>query len=213
MKLVFGVTVSDELEELQRLIPYLQEHKIKDSEIVVLADNLTVTKEVLDYLDIKGVPHYAKNLNNNFGEFKTALNVICKDLHKADYIFQIDADEIPSYVLVKNIYMIIEWNPDVDVFFVPRKNRVDGITDELLKEWKWAFNPKTHLINYPDYQGRIYKSHLKWVGKVHERLDMETYVWLPKDDDLYLMHDKKIEKQIKQNNFYKNINDGDDTFI
>lgn len=207
MKLVFGITVSTEIEEIKQLIPLLKENKLDECEIVVLADGLTVTKEVLDYLNEEKVPHYAKNLNNDFGEFKTTLNVICKDLHEADYIFQIDADEMVDVSLIKNVKLILESNPDVDTFYIPRRNTVKGLEshEELIKEWGWVMNPKTHYINFPDYQGRIYKSHLKWVGKVHEKLNHESYGLLPTEEEFSLYHDKKLEKQIKQNNFYRTL--------
>ena len=40
-----------------------------------------------------------------------------------DYIFQIDADEIPEEFLVKNLKLVLESNP-VDVLITPRKNLV-----------------------------------------------------------------------------------------
>ena len=147
MKVVFGITVSTEIEEIKQLIPFLKKHIPDDCEIVALADNLTVTEDVLIYLNEQKISHYAKNLNNNFGEFKTALNVICKDLHQADYIFQIDADEIPNKVIVKNIKLIIEANPDVDVFYLPRRNIVKGITENLLREWQWVASKNENCIS------------------------------------------------------------------
>lgn len=205
MKIVYGITVSNEIDEIQRLIPFLKDHQIKDSEIVVLVDDLTVTPEVINYLNGQEIPHYAKKLNNNFGEFKTALNVICKDIHEADYVFQLDADEMPNKVIVENVKLIIEANPDVDVFYLPRRNTVEGITTELLHEWQWVYDTNTGYINFPDYQGRIYKSNLTWVGKVHEQLNSKTYTLMPTDENFSLYHYKKIDKQIKQNNFYKNL--------
>lgn len=205
MKIVFGITVSNEIDEIKRLISFLQENKLKDHEIVVLADDLTVTKEVLDYLIEEKIPHYAKKLNNDFGEFKTALNVICKDIHEADYIFQIDADEVPTETLVRNIETILEYNPNIDAFLVPRINTLNVYDEDLIKQWQWVYDKKTGYINFPDYQGRVYKSHLKWLGKVHEHLNYETYAFLPKEEKFCLRHHKTIDKQIKQNNFYKTL--------
>lgn len=202
MKLVYGITASTEIDELTLLVTTLRTHT--DDEIVVLCDSLTVTEEVTKFLNDEKIPHYAKSLNNNFGEFKTALNVICKDLHGADYVFQLDADENINSFIIENIKPIVELNPDADVFFFPRMNFVYNITDKHLAEWGWNKHEKGYL-NFPDYQGRVYKSHLKWVGKVHEKINCKTYVLLPEEEVYSLYHFKTIEKQEKQNNFYKTI--------
>ncbi len=63
-------------------------------------------------------------------------------------------------------------------------------------------------VNYPDYQWRIWKNkpEIKWVNKVHERLDgFKTYVALPPQEEFSLYHPKDIERQEKQNKFYEII--------
>jgi hypothetical protein len=42
MKISYAVTVCNELEEIKRLIAFLQEHKREQDEIVVLMDNGTM---------------------------------------------------------------------------------------------------------------------------------------------------------------------------
>lgn len=65
------------------------------------------------------------------------------------------------------------------------------------------------IINYPDYQGRIYKNnkHIKWVGKVHEVIKgHENHFYFPKNKLNYcIYHPKTIHKQKKQNKFYNDI--------
>jgi hypothetical protein len=48
---------------------------------------------------------------------------------------------------------------------------------------------------------------MSWYGKVHERiLGGQKFSSLPTDDDDYcIQHHKTIERQEKQNNFYKTI--------
>ena len=53
-----------------------------------------------------------------------------------DYIFHIDADEIPNEILLKQLPTILEIN-DTDLVWVPRINIVDGITDFHLNLWPW----------------------------------------------------------------------------
>lgn len=63
------------------------------------------------------------------------------------------------------------------------------------------------IINKPDYQGRIFKKGLSWSGKVHERITgAKFYSLLPFEDELYcIQHNKTIDRQEKQNNFYTTI--------
>lgn len=62
------------------------------------------------------------------------------------------------------------------------------------------------LINFPDIQGRIYKKHLKWVGKIHEKIDgADNFTILPQQLEFCIIHIKNIEKQEKQNKLYDDI--------
>ena len=66
----------------------------------------------------------------------------------------------------------------------------------------------TPIINFSDNQTRIVKNtpSIKWVNKVHERLDgFKTYSTLPAQDEFCLLHPKSIERQEKQNQFYNTI--------
>ena len=64
-------------------------------------------------------------------------------------------------------------------------------------------------VNWPDYQWRIWKNtpEIKWVNKVHERLDgFKTYAQLPADTEaMALYHPKTIDRQIKQNAYYDTL--------
>ena len=75
------------------------------------------------------------------------------DLCNGDYIFQIDADEIPNNELIDNLPQILEMN-SVDVILVPRVNLVDGLTDEYIKKWNWNVDDKGR-VNWPDPQWRV----------------------------------------------------------
>ena len=67
------------------------------------------------------------------------------DLCNGDYIFQIDADEIPNKEPIENLPQILEMN-SVDVILVPRVNLVDGLTDEYIKKWNWNVDDKGRVI-------------------------------------------------------------------
>ena len=105
------------------------------------------------------------------------------------------------------IPQIIEGNPTVDVYRVPRINTVEGLTQEHIQKWRWRVDDKGR-VNFPDYQWRIYKNDpkIKWKNKVHEVLEgYDRYSELPPNETLCLIHDKTIEKQEKQNNYYNTL--------
>lgn len=207
MKISFAITVCNELEEIKRLVPFILENKRPQDEIVVLYDNKNGNPEVLDFLlpyNIK--PHVQTwrgfDFEDNFADWKNKLSDYCE----GDYIFQLDADEMISKYMVKNINVMIEMNPDIDLIFLPRINTVDGLTEKHIQKWNWSVNENGY-VNHPDYQGRIYKSNLKWFGKVHERIvGYNKFSLLPEDDkDYSIIHHKTIDKQEKQNNYYNTL--------
>lgn len=215
MKISYAVTVCNEFIEIQRLITFLLEHKRPQDEIVVqmdlslddLKDCPTIKREVFGYI----MKHNEQGnirvifcpLNNDFGAFKNHLTTQCE----GDYIFQIDADEIPHQKLIEILPAILEENIECDVIMVPRVNTVAGITQEHIQKWRWNVNEKG-WINWPDEQWRIYKnkSEIKWVNKVHERLDgYKVWTHLPIIEEFALYHPKSIDKQEKQNELYSKL--------
>jgi len=201
MKISYAITVCNELEEIKRLVSFLLEYKRPEDEIVILWDE-NGDPRVWEYLiSIPEPRHFRDHFNKNFSEWKNKLSSVCK----GDYIFQIDADEIPNDNLIENLPAILENN--VDVILVPRVNTVQGITPQHIQAWGWKQNDKG-WIQWPDFQWRIYKNdpEIKWKNKLHEILDgFTTYSNLPEMEEYALYHPKTIEKQEKQNNFYSKL--------
>jgi glycosyltransferase involved in cell wall biosynthesis len=142
-------------------------------------------------------------LNGDFASFKNNLKKHCSK----KWIFNIDADEMPSSFLIENIHPILESNDDLDVLIVPRWNIVEGITKEHINRWRWKYDEQGR-INWPDWQMRIYKNkeEIQWKNKVHEVLEgFDKYAMLPDDKDYCLFHNKSIQRQEKQNDFYDTI--------
>jgi len=134
----YCVTVHDELEELIRLLNLLQKHIHPDDEILIQYDEERVSKAVLDYLNV--VSTLTNNhrvisfpLNNDFASYKNNL----KNHASGIFIFNIDADEIPNEYLLQNLRELLEANKETDVFFVPRINTVDGLTQSHVDKWGW----------------------------------------------------------------------------
>lgn len=207
MKISYAVTVCNEFLEVQRLVNFLRKNKRQQDEIVVLYDQKNGNEELAKWLAKQSkYPNFqfwrGLDFDGHFADWKNKLNQYCK----GDYIFQIDADEIPSEFLIEKLPLILENNP-VDLFLVPRVNTVEGLTDEYIKKWRWNVNEKG-WVNWPDLQMRIYKNRpgLKWQNKVHEVIiGSESHTDLPLSEDFALLHPKKIDRQIKQNNYYDTL--------
>ena len=210
MKISYAITVCNELIEIQRLLDFLLANKRKQDEIVVLVDNPGGEDDEMISLLYQYESHnqdhmcvWRSEFEGHFGNWKNKLNSYCK----GDYIFQIDADEMISKELIDNLPSILEYNPNNEVYLVPRINTVDGLTQAHIKKWGWNIN-QDEWINFPDYQWRIYKNDTKivWVNKVHERLSgFNTYANLPAVVEYCLLHHKTISKQEMQNNFYDKL--------
>ena len=206
MKISFAITVCNELEEIKKLVLFLFKHKRKEDEIVILYDEKNGNPEILDFLlPYNKFPHVQTwrgfDFEGNFADWKNKLNDYCQ----GDYIYQIDADEMVSEYVIKNLHQILELNPKVDLIFVPRINTVNGITQEHVNKWGWNVNDKG-WVNFPDAQGRIFRKGMTWYGKVHERIiGGQKFSSLPLDEEYCIQHHKTIERQEKQNNYYSTL--------
>ena len=207
MKISYAITVCNEYEEIQKLLSFLLLNIREEDEIVVLFDKKSGTAEVWEYLIELRKHEYikltSKTFKNHFADWKNYL----KDLCIGDYIFQIDADETPDESLINNLPLILEANPNNEVYLVPRINTVEGLTQEHINKWRWNVNEKG-WVNWPDYQWRIWKNkpEIKWVNKVHEKLEgFRTYATLPAEEGVALYHPKDIKRQEKQNNYYDTL--------
>ena len=209
ISITYAITVCNELNEITKLVDFLQNRIDRDDEILIQYDSDSATKAVTDYLKIISQLHNSNikvisyPLSGDFASYKNNL----KNHANGMFIFQIDADEIPSEHLIENIHDFLEYNKDVDLFFIPRVNTVDGLTQEHITKWRWQVNEKG-WVNFPDYQTRLYRrtSEIEWQGKVHERIvGYNTLSVLPQEENYCLYHPKEIERQEKQNAYYDTI--------
>ena len=219
MKISYGITVYNEHTELDNLLYHLSKHIREEDEVVVTQDVSKVGKGVFEpeFQALEKVlekyeygtyfqPRQLRVMTFEFRKDFSALKNYTKEQCSGDYIFHIDADEIPNEVLLKQLPQILEIN-DTDLVWVPRVNIVNGITDWHLKHWHWRQTEKG-WINFPDYQARIFRNtdDIKWVREVHEHIDgAKTYSHLPPHEELTLKHEKEISKQEQQNRLYDTI--------
>ena len=209
MKISYAITVCNEHKELDKLLTFLFEHKRPEDEVIVQMDNGNATEEVWDVVE-KFETHQASEyanhsfaLDKNFAQYKNKLNSHCN----GDWIFQIDADEIPNEYLIQALPYILEANDGVEAYWVPRVNTVAGITEGHIQKWGWRLNEEG-WVNFPDWQMRIYqnKEEIYWIKPVHEQLKGYTkFANLPAEEKFCLYHPKDIGRQEKQNAFYETI--------
>lgn len=207
MKISYAITVCNEFVEIQKLVSFLLEHKRYEDEIVILYDEKNGHEGVEEYLRTHSVNNefiwYGKEFNDHFADWKNYLNSLCS----GDYIFQIDADEVPNKKLIDTLPSLLEGNSNIDLFLVPRVNTVEGLTDEHINKWRWNVNDKG-WINWPDYQMRLYRNSddIVWQNKVHEVItNSDTHTELPMNENFALYHPKEIKRQEKQNEYYSTL--------
>jgi hypothetical protein len=207
MKITYAVTVCNEFLEIQRLLNFLLTHKRPQDGVVVLFDSKNGDPEIELFLRNRSVNKsfawHKAEFQGHFADWKNHLTSLCD----GDYIFQIDADEIPHTKLIELLPAILEENIQCDVITVPRINTVEGMSQDHMQQWGWNVNAEG-WINWPDEQWRIYKNkpYLKWINKVHERIDgHKIWTFLPTIEEFALYHPKTIERQVKQNNYYNTL--------
>jgi len=205
VRISYAIPVCNEHEELDRLLSLLIKNKRQEDEIVVQADLGNTTREVYQVVDkhkdqIRLVEF---GLKGNFGAFKNNLKANCY----GEWIFQIDADEYLKEEFIQHLPEILQDNPTIDLFLLPRINTVDGLTQQHIDTWRWRVDEKG-WVNFPDYQTRILQNSPKinWANKVHEVLTGHTtYALMPPEEFYCLIHPKTIKRQEYQNKLYESI--------
>jgi glycosyltransferase involved in cell wall biosynthesis len=213
MKISYLVTCKNETLELLQLIEKLKTHidfVAPNDEVVILDDfsNNEDTKKILAKAKSYGFAVVQHALNKNFAEHKNYGSKRCV----GDYIVQCDADEYLYPALLNNMHELLESNPTVELYRVPRVNIVRGATDNDARNWGWHISKLSEFGDLPiinwgngDYQSRIYKNSLRiqWQKPLHETIVGASIVaHLPKEVEWSIIHDKTIDRQRAQNEFY-----------
>jgi len=208
MKISYAIPVCNELVEITKLLNFLEKYIDKEDEVVVLFDTNNGSQSVEQFLRAKSVnptffQWYPYHFDGHFANMKNHLKSLCT----GDWIFQIDADELPHESLITNLKPLLKLNTSTEMLLVPRVNTVEGITQEHINKWRWNVNEKG-WVNWPDYQTRIIQNSpkIQWISKVHEVITgFSTKGLLPMEEDWCLYHPKDIKRQEAQNNFYNTL--------
>ena len=204
-QLSYAICVCNEVREIGLLLTFLDEVRDKSlSEIIILVDSTKSTKELVKCLKKfqDSITVYTREFDGDFAAHKNFLNSKCN----GSYIFNIDADEIPQEGLIRFIETNIS-RLGADLVYVPRINICPGYTQKFLEKWKFNVN-NAGWINWPDYQGRIYRrsKEIKWVGRIHEKIQgtsISGTVTEHPDPTLAIWHVKDVPRQNFQNESYK----------
>lgn len=201
-KISYAICVKDEVDSFVKLIDFLLKHKKQDDEIVVISDYSTspLVKNYINKVD----KFVFKKLMFDFASHKNIFFSLCRN----EYIFNLDADELPSDRLISDIHTIIS-ERNVDLIWLPRLNLFNGYSEQEIKNFGWNVDKsKNNAINFPDYQGRVYKNcnELRWKNKLHEQIKGARIVKkLKYNEGYYLTHIKTKSAQDKSNYLYNNL--------
>lgn len=136
----YAVTVCNEVEETKRLLNFLQKTINPEDEIVVLLDSPKCPNDLREFLHDFASKGWIKlkedTFQKSFGNWKNKL----LEMTTKDYIFQLDADEMITEELVRDLPHILYNNPNLDVLGIVRRNQVEGITPEHIKKWGWRIS-------------------------------------------------------------------------
>ena len=206
MRICYKILTHNETDSLEKLLDFLFEN-IKETDHIIVDDDFSdsPTRKILSkYVESNQYDYFQNKLEDDFSKQHNYADSLVRD--EFDYIFSIDADELPNKWLIENIHEILESN-DIDLIWVPRINTVEGITEEYIQQWGWRVNEKG-WVNFPDYQGRIYKNDesINWENPVHEIVTGAKKVsHFPTEEEFCLYHPKDIQRQVKQNELYSKI--------
>ena len=203
MFLSYLVTCHNETSSLDKLLSKLVQNK-KDNHEIVLLDDYSDNPESLEIIQKykEKTSFHQHKLDRNYGAHKNYGIEQCK----GTWIFQLDGDEYPTDLLLENIDVVLESNVDNEVLWLPRLNYFTDVTELDVKTWGW--NYQDGMINYPDYQSRIYRnlSHIRYQRRLHEKVEgFKSYTFVPPQKDYAIVHEKTIEKQRQTNLNYNKM--------
>ena len=204
MRLSYAICVCTEAKELFSLLKFLSKIKEPEDDINILVDTKHVTPQVYQVLEQfkNDIVQFSRDFNGHFAAHRNYQLSKCT----GDYIFMIDADEIPQEALIKNIKQIIK-ETNGDLFYIPRINICPGYTSDWLQNHNFAIN-EVGWINWPDYIGRVFKNDptIKYGNKIHERIQgAKNQIQLNANPNLAMWHIKSVEKQMSQDVLYSSI--------
>ena len=142
MKITFAICTHNEGDYIEQLLNRLQSFiSISgplgiEFETVILDDYSEdlKTKEILSKDRSMIISVYQRLLDGDYAEQKNYLKNLCH----GDWILNLDADEWVTEDFLSVIPHIIDANPDIEAYWIPRINTVEGLTIKHLQKWNWV---------------------------------------------------------------------------
>lgn len=166
MSITYAITINDELNSVKRLMHTLDVCRAKDSEVIAVhcyreESDLDVSTyvEIKDYM-IENTDTYCNyKFKNNIADLKNYI----LSLSTKDYVFLLDANEYLTTQTLALWNQVVKNEPEYEVFWTPRINIVENMTEKERKELGLKLNERG-WINWPDNQPRIFKNNknIKW---------------------------------------------------
>lgn len=123
---------------------------------IVVVDDFSTDKVTLEAFEefANDITLYQHALNHDFAAHKNFLSDQCS----GDWILNIDADELLPEGLLDNLHLIIESNPEVEAYWLPRVNTVDGLTLDHVRKWGWVLTslPNHDVVQNLPKDGKFY---------------------------------------------------------
>jgi len=210
ISLSYLITIKNEDSTLKNLLERIISLIEPSDEIIILddfSDNSKTKQILLEYSNKINVRVCQHALDNDYGSHKNYGIEQCN----GDFIFAIDADELPPETLLgENLHALLEENPGIEAYAIPRINDFRGVTELDARQWGWKLDISPTYermrVNFPDYQFRIFlRSYprISYKRRLHEKIEgYSKYCILPANEDYALYHDKTIEKQRETNGVY-----------
>jgi glycosyltransferase involved in cell wall biosynthesis len=205
MRLSYAVLVHNEGDSLAKLLAAIRKPARAFAWEIVLVDDFSTdprTCEILSAEQLAGTKVFKRALADDFAAQKNFLNEQCG----GDYIFNLDADELPPLRLVAQADVYCRREPQVDVFELPRLNTIADASDADLSAWGKTRNA-LHHIDWPDWQQRLYRRvpSIRWQGRVHEKLSgYGSIMRFPAEPGFAIVHSKtRAQQMIAQAKYLK----------
>jgi hypothetical protein len=206
--------------ERENLIPFFWQFRSWPGDIVVL-DDMTVDggASVLAHIltEVLKIPEERFTIIRAplGGDFGKARNLL-QDAARAPWVLMADPDERFDPDLLRNMPMLtrqLERDGKLICGF-PRANFLDGVLVNDIPDTQWTEKGLLESLGSADWpprngdiQYRLMKKEERWSGRIHEEpVRLSTH----KDGvvvlrDFWILHSKTIDKQRKQDTFYKSL--------
>jgi len=156
------------------------------AEMLVLVDDRSTdrTVDILRAWNRGKLRFWVEPFHWDFSEFRNRL----LERARTEWILQLDADERLSYPLYC-------WLREIDLRSVPYSS-CDGV--EMRRENLIDGQPIGHKTY--EWHTRLFRSHLRFVGKIHEYVPCRTTIRAPAE--CFILHHKTGERQGEENRRY-----------